>query len=569
MTGITIHYSVGVVAAALTVVEFILSTATGAATLSIFRGLWLSQLHRTQKASVTASARPRRIKRRDLFGAILGTWFVIVIALLESNLLSVVWVSNETIESDNCLSMNRSLELGLITDIKPTLHAGVNSWVLSVTNQIQCEAIASVEAGSATDNETSITALNAPICTTPIEHGPEKEINIQVKIRDLLISRNRLAARPGQTAYVEMWPVDSVMIPPPRRIRLGPKFKETKGICNENGISSFLFALTHTAGWIGIFSSEIRTAHAVHELVCKSHMDTYGNETEDRIHIIDEEIGLEEALSCRQNYADTLDRFNPSCLESLAQSKTYSANITAVWALTYGDGDNEPSYACVNVTVEVRYLFVSPTFMTAFDSSATVEYPVIIPFSFSILDGHCEVTAHVLARSALVYAADANYRKTTIAEVGLLRLYHLYMIATASVQIPITTILRNNDKGLCSLRKVYEVTVVERDWRLVFLIVTMVVALLIWIAGGALRYRYNNMPWGLGSAHWAFEQLESAFSQGNEGKGIEIVGKRRTDNFGNGQGPRRSSLRERVVPLPYEIQAVVRTTRDASASAFD
>lgn len=573
MTAIIIHYSVGVVAAALTVLEFILSVTTGAATLAIFRGLWLSELHRTQRASVSSTARARRIKRRDIFSAILSTWLVVVVASLESNLSSVVWVSNEIIQSDHCLAMNRPLPIAFIDQLRPTLHAGVDSWVLSVVNQIDCQAIGSVETGSASDNETAITSLNAPICTQPVEHGPDKEINIQIQLKEFKVDRNRLSVKPGKTSYVEMLPVDSASIPPTRRGLPGVLFEEQKGMCTEIGISSFPFALTHSIDWIGIFSNEPHTVHAIHELICKSHMITYRNETGENINVVDEDIGLEQSLSCSPGHSTEnrtrLELFNPSCLESLSQSKTYSAIISEVWALVLGEDPETPSYACVNVTVEVRYLFVSRTFITAFTTEATVEYPVLVPFSISILSGHCEITANVVARSALVFAADANYRKTPLSDVGLLRLYHLYMMATATVQIPLTSILQGNSTVPCSLRKVYEGTEVKWDWRLGFLIATAIVAGLICLVAVALRYRYNRVPWDLGSAHWAFEQLEKTISEGNENVDLEIVVNKGTETSGNVQGSGKRHLRERVGALRYEIQATDKERTITSASPFD
>lgn len=155
-------------------------------------------------------------------------------------------------------------------------------------------------------------------------------------------------------------------------------------------------------------------------------------------------------------------------------------------------GQQQASYACIDATVRFEYIFLSSAFVLPHSPTDMQERPVLVPVSFSVASGHCEQTIHVLARAALVYSADAEWRRTLIAHYTTrLQRYHMLMIATATSIFPLDKLRHVQVNESCYVRRVQEVTAMYRDWRTTLLLFVISCTLLIAVLGCTFRSLYE------------------------------------------------------------------------------
>lgn len=374
---------------------------------------------------------------------------------------------------------------------------------------------------------------------------------ISIHMNAIKVSPRIMSVKPGLSPYVEMWPLDARHIPargmhpnlepidedsdPESR----PSTWEVAGVCTRMGISSMRLVLG-SGSWTGLFSDQTRTEFAVHELLCAAHAATHPKATGDGIVALDEVVGIEAALRCR--HGDRHQDFEPTCLHQLAINASddaamasnknttllYSTNVNRMWTFILGLKASSPSYACVNATVRVSYVIVTADFIMKFKVRAAEaaerlgdppfpQFPTLIPVHYSVISGHCERVVHVLGRAALSYAADALWRNTTLSSLSLVETLHTLLIATASIQLPLTdldvTSGTDLDEQWCLTRAAIDVTEIERDWRFWLLVTAVVVSFVLAVVAVGFRASFRGGAWGVGSAHWTLEQVEKGKAQ--------------------------------------------------------
>lgn len=394
---------------------------------------------------------------------------------------------------------------------------------------------------------------------------------VSVHIKVIKVAPRIMSVRPGISPFVEMWPLDARHIPARgANANLVPLDEddesatrlsswEVDGVCTRMGISSLRVSLS-SGSWTGLFSDHTRTAFAVRELLCTAHAATYPNATGDRIVPLDRVVGIDTAMGCR--HGDRNQDFEPTCLHQLARDVSsspssdgddpststddgnststttnnnnnrttllFSTDVDRMWTFVLGLGANRPSYACANATVRVSYVLMSPEFILKFKSRAAEaakrlgdptfpEYPTLVPVHYDVVSGHCERVVHVLGRAALSYAADAHWRKTTLSSLSLVDTLHTFLIATASIQLPLTDLDVASTLPLreqwCLTREAIDVTEVAKDWRFWMLVSAVSMSCALAAVAAAFRGAFRGGAWTVGSAHWTLQMVENGQAQ--------------------------------------------------------
>lgn len=386
--------------------------------------------------------------------------------------------------------------------------------------------------------------------------GDDDNGGISVHLHVVRVLPRIMTIQPGASPYVEFWPMDAWHIPPPdKHLQLQLLQQDTMqhtkgfswevaGICTSLGISSMRVTLAG-GSWTGLYSDEMRTTFAVHELLCQAHEQSFPGVTGRNVVALDDVLDMELALTCRRGARK--QEFDATCLHRLAikasesgtdninNSSTtrrrkliYSTTLDRMWTFILGHDGNSTSYGCANATVRVSYIFVTPAFVMNFKINAArhaalvgeipfPEYTTLIPLHFSVLSGHCERVVHVLGRAALSYAADAHWRNTTLSRLSLVDTLHTFLIATASIQLPLTDLDvagAGLKKQWCETRTAVNVTLLERDWRVWMLGCAVVVAVVLTAVAILFRGAFRGGAWIVGSAHWMLEQVERGEAKG-------------------------------------------------------
>lgn len=382
----------------------------------------------------------------------------------------------------------------------------------------------------------------------------DEDDGVSVHIKVINVTPRIMSIKPGISPFVEMLPLDAGHIPvrganpqleppdedsdPQSRARSW----EVEGACTRMGISSLRVTLS-TGSWTGLYSDQTRTAFAVRELLCAAHARAYPEATGDGIVALDDVVGMQAALRCR--HGNGHQDFEPTCLHQLAINASdgssmmgdgsrnnatllYSTTVDRMWTFVLGLDDDSPSYACVNATVRVSYVLVTARFIMKFKVRAAKaaerlgdppfpQFPTLVPVHYAVVSGHCERVIHVLGRAALSYAADAHWRNTTLSSLPLVDTLHTFLIATASIQLPLTDLDVTPGLGLaeqwCLTRTAIEVTEIERDWRFWLLVAAVIVSTVLAVVAAGFRGAFRGGAWGVGSAHWTMEQVEKGHAQ--------------------------------------------------------
>lgn len=492
-----VRLPVGTVAALLTSCEYLLSTIAALSARAAVHGSWLYNLHRGGEASISVAARMKRNIRKDIIGSIIGVWLVISVALVESNLYASVIVSRSLVVSPSCVSTSHPFDVGLFEDLIPSMRAVVEPWVVGVVDTLNCQGgLATIGGGAGTDIYGKKKNMSAPVCDQSVVIPPEQ---ISIRLSRLHISSKQIVFRPTETAIFEIIPYSTKGIGSAVP-RLGPDY-EGQGPCGAKGISTYLAGLRH--GWITLYANAHNVSVSVMESVCEQHLAPVAP------------ISFDLADRCSNLKSKEIDL---SCIYTqTSQDDVYSAVIRDTSAIFVGKSSLDPSFACLNASIRIDYLFLPAKIFTQMSPPIAVTMPVLVPVKVAAVSGYCERTVHVLGRAALVYSADAEWLHSELRELDRRTRYHAFMIAVSSSQFPLANILNSLPEASvssaakidepCLLRGVSEVTLVPWNWCLWLLILGVSVSCIFMVVGLALRLFFAGESWRVGSAQWSLTRL--------------------------------------------------------------
>lgn len=488
---------VGTVAALLTSCEYLLSTIAALSARAAVHGSWLYNLHRGGEANIGVAARMKRNIRKDIIGSVIGIWLVISVALVESNLYASVVVSSSLVVSPMCVSTSYPFDIALFEDLVPSMRAVVEPWVIGVVDTLQCQGgLATIGGGAGTDIYGKKKNMSAPVCDQSVVIPPER---ISIKLSRVHLSAKQIVYRPTETAFFEIIPYSSRGIGSDIP-RLGPEY-EGEGPCGSKGISTYLAGLRH--GWITLHANAHNVSVSVMESVCRQHLGP----------VIP--IPSDLAERCSNLKVKELDL---SCVYTqTSKENIHSAAIGDTSAIFIGESSADPSYACLNASIRIDYVFLPAMMFTKMAPPILVTMPVLVPLRVAATSGYCERTVHVLGRAALVYSANAEWLNSELSELDRRSRYHAFMIAVSSSQFPLANIHSSLPRSSvgdyaesdtpCLLRGVSDVTLVPWDWCLWLLILGVSVACITMIVGLALRLIFAGESWKVGSAQWSLTRL--------------------------------------------------------------
>lgn len=491
MHAITVPLAVGTMAAILTAIEYILSTLSAFSVRAAMHGFWLIGLHRGGTATLDTRERLKQAFRKDIAGAVLGIWLVLGVALVESNLTEGVHLSQDPVNSTACVSMFGNFEPRRLKVDTPPYRTTVEPWVLKTAKILGCgkSGITSVGVGGATDSSGNKQNMSAPACA-----------DAPVYLRSRVIEA-KLNAIKVESFYMQpqLPKSESFLIFPHNCIGMGTGIthlfteKEGLGPCGDRGISHFFTSGTPTLQTT--YLHYLNASRTLHDRICMQH----GNKS------------VRTVSDNTVNACISGQTINGACLLNRAPEElihTYRA--TNVSALFTGRDVKAQSYACPNVMVEQKYVFISPLFISKLNKRTEASLNVLVVLSASPIEGICEPTVNVLGQAALLYTADAWWREDTLSKYDKQTLYHAYMMAVSSSQFPLNHVAGTESatvNGSCYVRPVTAVTEIALDWRLFLLMSGIACSFLVITVGIVFRLIYTGESWKVGSAHWSLSHL--------------------------------------------------------------
>lgn len=490
MNSITVPLAVGTMAAILTAAEYILSTASALCIRAAMHGFWLVGLHRGGTASLDTGERLKRTFTKDIAGALLGIWLVFGVALVESNLKEAFQIVNKEVNSTDCVSMFGKYKPTRIKLDTPPYRTILEPWVLQVAKKNQCgeDGIASVGVGGATDVYGNKKNMSAPVC-----------VDKHLRVDSQLIQATLTVIKVQKFFFTPHVPdSESYVLFPHSCEGIGKRIdhlanSEGKGPCGRQGISSFFNCASPTLQTTHVHY--LNASKALHDEKCIQHGEKslrgVPNDT------------VRECIQARS--------INGKCLLARAPKELiHTFRSSRASALFLGQDIGSQAYACPNAIVEEKYVFIDPSFISQLGNSATPKLKLLVVLSARVAKGGCEPTVNVLGQAALMYTADAGWRRDELSKYDKRTLYHAYMMAVSSSQFPLNHVEGKESatiNGSCYIKPVTGVTEIAWDWRLFLLVSGLVCSILIIAAGAVFRLIYTGESWEVGSAHWSLSHL--------------------------------------------------------------
>lgn len=501
---IIVHLPMGIVAAILTAIEYFFSTLSALSARATIRGSWLLLLHRRGKMSIS---RKSREVVRSLLSFALGVSWMISVAVVESNLQTAYVIAPYMKPSTQCIPVDFRMSPRNMRRFTPPLQLVVEPWVMQIAEQMQCARLRYIGTGNGNNQDQDIGNINNVYMAAPVCY----ERNLSFDDRDGLYattvglvhvsSELTLSVDMNQWNTIQLFPYSEEIVStvtPENASYTDRIVRFDFRNCVANNISTVVTEMHTFWQTMDIKSSTISKA-ILYEM-CVLHGAS-----------AKQELPLEVERQCTMNetYIDV------SCMRRRYTENGYELNaitLTNVSSLILS-GRQQASHACIDASIKVEYIFISFTLIQSIlNLTATdIQRPVLIPVAFNVLSGHCETTVHVLARAAMVYSADAEWRRTLVTRFTTrLERYHLHMIATATSIFPLDKLRHVHVNDTCYVRRVEEVTAIHRDWRTTFLSFVISCTLLIAVLGCGFRSLYNKQVWLVGSTEWSINQFKMA-----------------------------------------------------------
>lgn len=503
----------GTLAALLTALEYVLSTISALCARAAIHGIWLVGLHRGGTAPFDEKHRTWRSVRKDILTTILGVWLVIGVALVEASLRTSVRVRDDIVDSDKCVSVFGKYNPLRVEDMRPPYRTTVEPWVMTVAQSIACgnRGIASVGVGGTTDIAGNKEDLFGPTCAQD-EVDLAKD-NVEVSLTIIEIGDTYLKLEYEHSNVYQLLPHNATGLGKDEK-SVGLR-DEGKGPCGERQISSY-YARTDV-GFETLSVTSANVSYAVHQKICTLH-------GEKPIQVLSNDV-ISECVDVPDG------KVQIDCARQKARNdQVFHVEIEDVNALFVGMTIDDPAYACTSAIVRVEYIFMHPKLINdaILADKGKVQYPaqfpVIIPVKVRALSGHCERTIAPLGNAALIYNADAEYRKDALMDLDRKTRYYAHMMAVSSSQFPLHTITGEESataNGKCLVHLVDMVTEIPKDWRLALLFAGLGTTAIVIIAGIGLRIFFNGESWRIGSAQWSLSRLLD--EKGNGEKKTAVV----------------------------------------------
>ncbi|CDF35218.1 unnamed protein product [Chondrus crispus] len=268
---------------------------------------------------------------------------------------------------------------------------------------------------------------------------------------------------------------------------------EGKGPCGRRGISGFFNCASPTLQTTHVHY--LNVSKALHDEKCVQH-------GEKSVRAVPKDT-VSVCIQARS--------INGKCLLARAPKELiHIYRSSRASALFLGQDIRSQAYACPDVIVEEKYIFIDPSFISKLSNSSTTRLKLLVVLSARVAEGSCEPTVNVLGQAALMYTADAGWRRDELSKYDKQILYHAYMMAVSSSQFPLNRVEGKESatiNGSCYIKPVAGVTEIAWDWRLFLLVSGLVCSVLIITASAVFRLIYTGESWAVGSAHWSLSHL--------------------------------------------------------------
>lgn len=546
---IKISASVGRVAAVLTTSEFVLAAITAVFVRISIRSISLVRLHCGGRVKVDLRSRSKAKVIKDFVALVLGAWLAITVAIVESNLSDAFQLSSSTVASDACVRMDAALPSTLLFTVLPPRYVRVGEWALTVATQLNCgsRGLTSINAKAEFDDQGKSVNLSAPQCL-PEGSSTEGKPTFGVDINMLHVAEGFYSMEFPHTSFYEILPynISGIRISDISEaekpfdvnvtsrkghsrdglhLETGNVFGErsdeinhtagrqedaTSVVCTKRGISPF--QTFRRRRWVtnSIDADDLRFFE--HEKLCVAH-------GEQSVRVLSDET----VSSC------VLDRrwVNVTCVRNVANDSgkdfIFSVEIPNVALLLGGKEATDSSYACPDVTARLHYTFISASMLKS--GAKTEGLPTLLPLRVETVSGHCERVVHVLGRAALLHSAAIEWSSGELMRLDRLSRFHALELTLAASTLGerVRALIPRDSSKTCELRKIDVVTVIAKDWRLVFLLIAVGVCSTVMVYGLVSRLWFTGYAWSVGSLTWTFGKvMEENGRDPNEVIGVQV-----------------------------------------------
>lgn len=518
-----IGLSVGMTAAILTGAEFVLSIVAAFSMKAIIHGAWLLHLHRNGHAHYNDRSRKFQGVIKDVLTAGLGVWFLFSVALVESNLEATYLVSEEKTLSSACVRMDSDIAPQAMRSLIPSIRAGFEPWALIAANALNCGryGVGHVGTGGVTNKFGKKENLTAPVCRSSLSNVSgsifwETGMLKTWEMGTLTFVTNR-------SPMYEFIPYSSK--------GLGMHFHSALNTvdgtreCGKKGISD-LFTGMETP-WSTTFTMSMIVDDIMHQAICQSHPN------EQPVIPLDLNLTIPCVIGS-QSYIDARCLRKNALTSDAKDVLGHKVYLTDVATLLVAERLYDQSYACLNGTVVVEYVFVNLSVINNPSLRSTPTLPVLVVTALQIERGdnaHCEMCPNALCRAALLYTVDTEWQQSELFGLDRLTRYYTYLISVSSSQFPLSSIdPYGNLTGLdCFVRKMTEVTSVAMDWRMLSLLTAVAISAVVFMGSCAFCVLYRGESWKVGSTSWLLNRLSMKrrsrhrIDEENESHGVDTI----------------------------------------------
>lgn len=496
----TLHLPLGLVAALITATEYCLSLLAALSARATLHGVWLISLHRGRKAAIDTRTRDRRAFRKDVVCFLLTLALVIAAAGVESNLKPTWILATPPRNSSFCVSMYGKYFPSRVVRHRPPFRVGVEPWIVSVAHMLGCRnGIASIGVGSWTDVDGNKMDMCGPVCVN--EALNLSTVFVGAEVRRYTFDKVSFNPFVGVSPAYTLFPLRKGSIGLDTR-HVGTVVEGT-GECSKRGISAYFMGMNAEYETMRIQSRNM--SFAVHETLCKSHSGGV------------KPIPTNRLQACIRGAMEA----DVHCIrESATPADTYSVRLSDMAALYISDKIDGASYACVETTVQIEYVFITAQQATNLilrkNSTTTNEqqnlprFPVLIPTSVRSISGSCERTIAPVAQAALLYSIEQEWWDLEFAPINRQIRFHAYMMAVADSLFPMPTLPEPEssfNEATCFIRPTYEVTLIPWSWATLLLVMLISIVTAAAVSAFIFRALFRGESWLVGSAKWSIARL--------------------------------------------------------------
>lgn len=502
-----VNFTIGNVAAFLTVVEFLIGILIGFSAHAFIHGIWLVSIRRAEKPAFDMRHRKQRRRLKEVLVLIITTYLVLSVAFVESDLRTkYVMIRKPETSFAFCTNVNRTIRQQVLLWLPPPFYVEVPPWVLDIIEDLKCNekgGIDSIGTGRDVSYSNESTVYNAPTCREAFNvTNPSATVGVLYGKRQILVFSV------GRSDVFEILPYDKSRIGPlADPVVTNAIFSDAVSPCVERGISpvitSISIAAQNSVASSGNFTTEILNT------ICRLHgsksVTTSFNSPDASAELLDacvRQKSLSLNVSCAVSIAET----------SLGKASMYNVDLEDMSVLLVGKNKDSASYVCLRSKLRYHYMFMNATWMQQYiivRLDFGLNLPILVPTKIEVLSGHCEETIHLLGRAALLFTMSSEWKENKMSRLDHISRYHAFMMTISGSNYAMDKIDpygEGKENNGCRVRRVIEATNVPTNWRYVIFCVGVVISIVLMVLGCIFR-SLAGPNWEVGSTKWMIHRL--------------------------------------------------------------